>query len=374
LEKIREEFVLHALEPDANIAELCREYSVSRKTAYKWLGRFKTRGIVGLSDLSRRPHSSPIRASGETVLKVLELRRAHARWGPRKLRAVLLRESAPVDVPSERTIARILDRAGEVRSPKRRRRDVVSKPPNEVPCEPNDVWTVDFKGHWQASNGERCEPLTVRDAYSRFVLETRLMKSRSAKSVRSVFQALFEEYGLPLAIQVDNGSPFVSTRSPGGLTTLSAWWVALGIRLVRGRLGHPEDNGGHERMHLDMRYELEDVSQPDLATQQAACERWRKEFNFVRPHEALAMATPAERYRPSPRPYLGPRLPAYAPVMATRRINSCGRLRYRSHLVRVGEGLAGYQVAIEDISDVVVKVHFYEMDLGEFRLSMKKSA
>ena len=369
LEKIREEFVLRALEPEANVAELCREYGISRKTAYKWLARFKARGVAGLCDLSRRPHSSPIQASGEAVLSVLEQRRAHARWGPRKLRRVLLRGMAPSEVPSERTIARILDRAGEVRSPRRLKRTAPKSAPDAMPLEPNDVWTVDFKGYWNAGNGERCEPLTVRDAYSRFVFETRLMRDRSTASVRSIFHGLFKEYGLPRAIQMDNGSPFASTRAPGGMTALSAWWVALGVRLVRGRLGHPEDNGGHERMHLDMRYEVEDVAEKDFAAQQQACDRWRKEFNYVRPHEALGMATPAECYRASPRPYDGVRQPEYPLLMPIRRVNSNGRFRFRSHLVRAGKGLAGYDIAVEEVSETVIKVRFYDLDLGEFRLS-----
>jgi putative transposase len=369
LEKVREEFVLRALEPNANVAELCRAYGVSRKTGYRWIGRFKITGIAGLSDASRRPHTSPVRATGDAVLNVLEERRDHPRWGPRKLRAVLLRRMQAIDVPSERTIARILERAGEVRSPKRRRRDTPRAATAEVLAEPNDVWTVDFKGHWSSVDGARCEPLTIRDGCSRFIFEIRLMRDRRAESVRKVFHRLFKEYGLPRAIQVDNGTPFVSTRAPGGLTTLSAWWVSLGIRLVRGRLGHPEDNGGHERMHLDMRYELEDVAASDFEAQQLACDRWRKEFNNVRPHEALGMATPAERYRPSPRVYTGSRKASYPIPMMTRRIHASGRFRYRNRLVRVGTGLSGHEIGIEAINEMTIRVRFYEMDLGEFRLS-----
>lgn len=187
VEKVRENFVLKALEPHANVAELCREYSVSRKTGYKWIERFTARGLAGLADLSRRPRASPVQVTGEAVLHVLEQRRAHARWGPRKLRRVLLRQLAPAEFPSERTIARILDRAGEIRSPKRRPRTAPTSPPDEIPVEPNDLWTLDFKGYWTTTGGEKCEPLTVRDAYSRFVLQARLMKSRSGDSVRREF-------------------------------------------------------------------------------------------------------------------------------------------------------------------------------------------
>ena len=256
----REEFVLRALEPGANIAALCREAGISRKTGYKWINRFKEKGRVGLQDLSRRPRNSPLRASGEAALQVIELRQAHPTWGPKKLHAILLRASDLDEVPSVRTIARIIDRAGLVKKRKRRRQPAApTDAPNAVQAVPNDLWTVDFKGWWRTRDGRRAEPLTVRDGASRYLLCAELMESTAGAAVRPVFERLFQRYGLPSAIQVDNGAPFASTRSRAGLTTLSAWWVSLGIEVIRGRPGHPQDNGGHERMHLDVRYEVEDV-------------------------------------------------------------------------------------------------------------------
>lgn len=367
--KLRHEFVLKALEPHANIAELCRETGISRKTGYKWIQRFRESGLEGLQDLSRRPHRSPLRASGEAVMRLLELRGAHPRWGPKKLRVVLGRELDADEVPSIRTISRVLERAGEVRA---QRRAQPAAAPTEKPSPdvegPNDLWTIDFKGWWNARDGARCEPLTVRDDWSRMVLCAQLMDEPGADGVRKELERLFENHGLPKAILADNGPPFAMTRARCGMTTLSAWWVSLGIRLLRSRPGHPQDNGGHERMHLDLRYEVEDIGADDRLAQQAALDRWRHEFNHVRPHEALAQRTPAEVYRSSPRRFKGSRTPRYAPPLAARIVASSGRIRFRGHFVRVGSGFRGYQVGVEPIGESAVRIQFYELDLGRFQL------
>ena len=208
--KLRHEFVLKALEPFANISALSREYGISRKTAYKWIRRFKEYGVAGLEDLSRRPHNSPLRASGDVVLKILELKTQYPRWGPKKLHAVLGRFIEEDEVPSVRTVARVLDRAGLIT--RRRRKPPLAGRPSDAPqvdCDsPNDWWTVDFKGWWSAKDGARCEPLTVRDAATRYVLCAQLMESTGAVAVRAAFERVFEKYGLPKTIQVDNGPPF----------------------------------------------------------------------------------------------------------------------------------------------------------------------
>jgi transposase InsO family protein len=162
---------------------------------------------------------------------------------------------------------------------------------------PNDAWTVDFKGWWKARDGRRCEPLTVRDAFSRYVLALRILPRSDTDGVRAVFEELFERHGLPKVIQSDNGVPFAAGRSLAGLTKLSAWWVSLGIDIVRSRLGKPQDNRAHERMHADIAIELEAQAAHSLRAQQKACDEWRVEFNHVRPHEALDMQTPADVYR-----------------------------------------------------------------------------
>jgi len=364
--KLRAEFVLKALEPEACMAELCREFGISRKTGYKWLARFRARGMRGLDDLSRRPHQSPLRASGEGVLRVIEMRQRHPSWGPKKLHVVLKREPTLKQVLSVRTIARILSRAGEVLSKRRipSQQDVSTTAPQIRADTANETWTVDFKGWWRSNNGEHCEPLTVRDAASRFVLCADLVQSRGTEPIRLIFQALFEKYGLPACIHVDNGSPFACTRSRGGLTRLSAWWVSLGIRVERGRPGCPQDNGAHERMHADISCELQMHAADTKELQQAALDEWRHEFNHVRPHESLQQQTPATHYVHSSRPFRGPRCAVY-PGCQVRKVATTGIVKCKGKRFRVGQGLAGFDVGLLPLGEGTFRLFFYELNLGE---------
>jgi putative transposase len=369
--KLREEFVLKVMEPGACMAQLCREAGVSRQTGYKWLRRFRSEGIAGLTDQSRRPRSSRLRVSGEVVLQVLALRDKHG-WGPKKLRKLLeKRLSAPDEVPSQRTIARILDRADRTRK-RRVRFHPASRPadaPNPTVEDCNDLWTVDFKGWWLAANRERCEPLTVRDAHSRYVLQTALLSSTQTALVRREFERLFTRHGLPRAIQSDNGSPFGSTRALCGLTQLAAWWVSLGIKVVYSRPAHPQDNGGHERVHVDM-LGLQERSAPTRQHQQVLCDAWRQEFNHVRPHEALGMKTPAEMYRPSPRK-LGAKIVerSYPPGTELVRVYGNGLFRRGKKLYAASRALKGHRIAlVPKPGDARMTVWFYGMVLGEIDL------
>jgi transposase InsO family protein len=220
---LREEFVLRAKAPGAIVAALCRECGISRKTGYKWLARYDARGVEGLADLSRRPRRA-VETSGEVVLRLAALRCAYPRWGPKTLRHLLTKQGV-ADVPSVKTVARILERLGEprLRAPRRAGPAALDRQaPRHVIEAPNDVWTVDFKGWWKTRGGEHCEPLTVRDAFSRYVLCCKVMTSTAMLGVREAFERLFQQYGLPAVIHVDNGSPFGSTRARGGLTQLSA--------------------------------------------------------------------------------------------------------------------------------------------------------
>jgi len=360
---VREQFILRAKSPNASISGLCREFKISRKTGYKWLQRFEERGVEGLRDQSRRPLVS-LRVTGETVLRVLELHGKY-RWGPKKLHALLRREKIE-HVPSARTIARILRRAGF--GPKRRRLEripsaVSTKAPSVVAEAPNDVWTVDFKGYWRAGNGERCEPLTVRDAFSRCVLCARILKSHATELVRLEFERIFREFGVPKVLQFDNGEPFAAVQGRGAITRLSAWWVSLGIRLVRSRPAKPQDNGAHERMHGDIMREVESKPAQSRLAQQRALTMWRKRFNDVRPHEALGMRTPSELYRRSERIYVGPSAPTYAEGWLVRRVSAKGLVKIEGAQIFIGEGLGGQEIGLEPV-DNGHRVWFYEIDLG----------
>lgn len=367
---LRREFVLAAVAPRANVSQLCRDFGVSRNNAYKWIRRFRQEGEAGLEDRSRRPRNS-VGTSGETVLRLLELRRQYPKWGPKKLRVLMLGKPDSGDVPSVKTIARILDRAGEprIRKVRRRLRLVTRQLDKLVVNAPNDVWTVDFKGWWRTIDGKRYEPLTVRDAFSRCVLCLQMLGSMSAEVVKPAFDKLFEAVGLPRVIRVDNGAPFACTSAPAGLSRLSAWWTSLGIRVSFSRPAHPQDNGSHERMHLDVAYELEADPAGSAMLQQRAADRWRRQFNEVRPHEALGMKTPAALYVRSSRRHRGVRTPAYPATYAVRRVTRQGCVRYAGKVVFISESVVGFDVAVRKTRPGRLKVKFYELDLGSFDLA-----
>jgi len=244
--------------------------------------------------------------------------------------------------------------------------------PRVVALGPNDLWTVDFKGWWKAGDGSRCEPLTVRDAYSRFVLELGLLPSTKTSHVRRVFEELFKRWGLPKAIQSDNGPPFASLRALGGLTQLSAWWVSLGIEVVRSRPGTPTDNGAHERMHADVSVEIQAEAAQTRKLQQAACDEWRAEFNHVRPHEALDMKTPAEVYKPSSRQLATAPVARHVGGMKLVRVGKSGHIatRDRAALLYLGVALATYQVGLDEREDGYSYVWFFDRLLGRFKRGM----
>ena len=306
-----------ATERGAKLAPLCREFGITRPTGRKWRQQFLERGPDGLEEESRRPKTSPLAVAEDLVAAVLEARDAHPSWGPKKIHQLLRRRFGD-STPSRSTVARMLRRFGRIQ--RRRARPLVSvveKAPSVSADNPNDLWTVDFKGWWKSHDGDRCEPLTVRDACSRFVLTVTLTRT-SVEHVKPVFEALFRKHGLPAAIQCDNGCPFIHVRARAGLSRLSAWWVSLGIRIVRSRPGCPQDNGGHERMHRDIAREIESRPADTLVGQQRLLDKWRQEFNHVRPHERLAGNT-----RPSS--------PSLQYAGGSEHIRACadGRLRQR---------------------------------------------
>lgn len=367
---LRREFVLAATSPGANVSELCRKYGVSRTNGYKWISRFRREGEPGLEERSRRPKSIS-GTDGEVVLQIIELRRRYPKWGAKKVRQLLIRKISVDETPSAKTIARILDRAGEprVRKPRTRLRVVLREHQPLVAKASNDVWTVDFKGWWRTGDRRRFEPLTVRDAFSRYVLCIEMLGSIRADIVKPAFERLFESCGLPRIIRVDNGAPFACTSAPAGLSKLSAWWTALGIRVSFGRPAHPQDNAAHERMHADVAGELEAHPADSLPIQQLAADRWRSEFNEVRPHEALGMKTPAELYVRSPRRYRGIQSPRYAAGHAVRRVDHNGCVRYLGSVVFISESLVGYDLALRRTRRGRLLVHFYELNIGLFDLA-----
>jgi transposase InsO family protein len=366
---LKMEFVEQAVAPGARMSRLCREYGISRETGYKWLNRFKREGYDGLEERSRRPMSSPLATAEDVVVEILSLREAYPRRGPKKL-FVQLQRKLGAQTPSEATIARVLRRFGLVRRrSKFRRLSLVERAPTMRATACNEVWTVDFKGWWRARDGERCEPLTVRDAFSRYVLAIEVLQSPSMEAVRAIFQRLFCRYGLPATIQCDNGTPFINVQSRGGLTKLSAWWVSLGIKVVRSRPGCPQDNGGHERMHRDMSEDLQASPAGSVAAEQRACDRWRQDFNRSRPHEALKGKVPAEVYRRSDRKPRHTKF-LYPSHWIVRTVTDKGHVNVRHAQFTGGTALVRQRVALEPIGGSQYRLWFRDLDLGVVELPL----
>ncbi len=358
----RIEFALKAMQT-LNFRALCQEYGISAKTGYKWKERFIGEGLGGMEEESRRPKSSPRQLPEEELCEIVRLKLAHPSWGPRKIRELYLRRHG--EVASESTFKRVLERAGLTQKRRRRRATEAGRlSSGRRAAAANEVWTADFKGWWRDGTG-RCEPLTVRDEYSRYVLEVRALADARSQSVRNNFERLFERHGLPQAIRSDNGVPFASVKALLGLSRLSAWWVALGIDLERGRPGHPQDNGAHERMHGDISREVEAVG----GSGQEALDLWRQSFNYERPHEALGMRCPGEVYVRSQRQYEGTPEDLDYPQMCVRRVNPRGMISLDGEALFLSTALSGWSVGLKPIAADLMEVWFGRLLLGQVDLS-----
>lgn len=365
---IRTKFAAKAQKSD-NFSELCREFNISRKTGYKWLEIYEKDGPGGMGDASRRPKSHANSLTEEVICRIVLLRNAHPTWGARKLQEVYRR--AHKEAPSESSVKRVLERCGLV---KKRRTRGAKTTGNIIrtgikAAAPNDVWTIDFKGYWYDANG-KSNPFTVRDEFSRYVLELRHLPNGTGESVKSCMIRLFKEHGLPQAIRSDNGTPFACTRSVLGISKLSAWWLTLGIELERSRPGKPQDNGGHERMHADVMREIEGLAKSgnkalkqDPGARQASFDIWRKEFNDDRPHEAIGMRMPKEVYKPSTRLYDAEEFDIEYDGMERRSVQPEGSFKFEYNRYFVSTSLAGYDVGLKFV-DGRYEVYFCQLLMG----------
>jgi putative transposase len=371
----RVEFLLRVIPGVEDFATLCREYGISRKTGYKWKERFLAEGIPGLCDQSRRPAHSPSEVSEAMVCAIIRLKLAHPSWGGRKIRAVLSRSLPAGELPSETSFKRVLARAGLVQR-RRRRRPAEQGARVQTPTRaerPNQVWTIDFKGWWRTRDRARFEPLTVRDDYSRYVLCAQALANARTETVQEQLARVFDRFGCPEIIRSDNGSPFAASRSPLGLSRLSAWWVTLGINLDRIAPGRPDQNGGHERMHRDLAREVESCAADDSTQQQAQLDVWRQTFNEQRPHEAIGMRTPAEVYQRSPRKFDSSRVELeYPSGYAVRKVQRQGTICIGSRHISISEALGGYQVGLEPAGASRWAVWFCRLRLGELDCTTEK--
>lgn len=368
MKDVRKEFALKALAAGANLTALCLEYGVTRKTGREWRERARLEGINRLAERSRRPLSSPTQLSEAVVCQLIRLKVAYPHWGPEKIRDVYLH--AHGERLGISSCHRVLQAAGFVQPRRRRvRRAATVVVGAVVPRAPNDVWTIDFKGWWRLRDGQRCEPLTVRDAFTKYILAASVVPDATGLTIGREFERLFALYGLPKVIKSDNGAPFACTSVPQGLSRLSAGWVALGIELEHSRPGHPQDNPAHERMHKDIQAEVASKVQVDRRAQQAALDLWRCEYNEIRPHQTLGGRRPADLYTKSPRPWSAATvLLDYGPGFLTRKVSVIGNIHYQGRPIFISTALAGWEVGLRILSPTQLEVWFNYLLLGSVDL------
>lgn len=365
----RTRFIAALLE-GGEMAETCRQFGISRKTGYKWWSRYDGAGPDGLNDLSRAPHQCPHRVDDELVRRILELRRQHPTWGPKKLRKKLETIAPSEAWPSRSTFAAILKRHGLVAPRRRRSRVPAYQQPFIGAGEPNAIWTADFKGDFVTADRTRCYPLTIADCRSRFLLRCQALTRTSTEQCEPIFKAAFKEYGMPLAIRTDNGAPFAA-RGFTGLTRLSVWFIKLGIVPERIEPGHPEQNGRHERMHRTLKEETAAPPKATFSLQQKAFNAFQHEFNQERPHEALDMETPASVYAPSPRPFPDRIEPATydRSEYEVRKVSGIGVIAFDKRTLFISRALAGEHVGLRycGSSTWVVRYRFRDLALLDMR-------
>jgi transposase InsO family protein len=344
----RMRFVVAVQKQEEPFAAVCRQFGVSRRVGYKWLARFELEGAAGLFDRSRAPLHQPQRMADDIAKRCLEVRRAHPTWGPIKVRAYLERKSGQTEWPAASTIGELFDREGLTVKRKLRRRS----PPSSAPfagCEAaNDTWCIDFKGWFLTGDGQRCEPLTITDAHSRYLLRCQALARTDTDHVWPVLDAAFREFGLPNYLRSDNGSPFAS-RGAGGLSRLSVRLIKAGVTPERIAPGKPQQNGRHERMHLTL---LQEVANPPARNMREQLERLRsfqQLYNEERPHQALDNATPSDRYQASARRFDGVlRKPDYDDDQEVRSVRHNGDIKWQGSTIYINEALIGEPVGLTE--------------------------
>lgn len=365
----RREFIILASHEGANVSRLCERFGISRKTGYKWLARHKAEGEAGLIDRSRRPRR--LRAPTPRAMEqaIVDVRSEHPAWGGRKIAAVLQRRGYnPADVPAPSTITRILHRHTLVDPLESVKREPMRR--FERPT-PNDLWQMDFKGEFRTGDGRWCYPLTLLDDHSRYALCLQACVNQKRWTVQQQLTRLFERYGLPWQMLMDNGIPWANPRRVGGYTRLSVWLMRLGIKVSNGRPYHPQTQGKEERFHRTLDVELlQDRSFRDSQDAQRQFDPWRHTYNQHRPHQALAMAVPAERYQPSIRPMPATLPPvAYGEIDEVRQVNRVGQLSFQGRTFKLSEAFGGERMGLRPTrEDGVWEVYFSSFHVGQINV------
>jgi len=364
VEEARLRFVARLLDGE-KMAALCAEFGISRKTGYKIFDRYKECGLHGLTDRSRRPYRHANRLPPAIEDWIVRLKREYPAWGAPKIRARLRLRCPEVQCPAISTVHAVLDRHGLVTRRGRTREHLQGTGLSE-PTAPNDLWCADYKGEFMLADRCYCYPLTVTDFASRYLLLCEALSTTQERFAFTAFERLFLERGLPRAIRTDNGVPFGSGGALYGLSKLAVWWLRLGIQIERIRPGHPEQNGRHERMHLTLKREATKPAAANVLQQQARFDAFVTQFNQERPHQALGMQTPAERYTPAPRPYRGLAPLSYPWHDWTATVTHCGRICRHHRKINLSQVFAGQLVGVRQETDRIWLVSFMHYDLGYF--------
>ena len=360
----RLKFIARLLDGE-QMAPLCREFGISRKTGYKILTRYNKVGLEGLTDRSRRPyrHANQLPSQIETL--ITRLKEDKPNWGAPKIRERLARLYPDVHTPAISTVHAVLDRHGLVKR-RTRRRNRAEGTTLSRPAQPNELWCADYKGEFMLADRRYCYPLTITDFASRYLIACEALHTTKEAYAFSVFEGVFKEFGLPRAIRTDNGVPFASPNALFGLSRLSVWWLRLGIEIERIKPGNPQQNGRHERMHLTLKLETTKPAAQNFLQQQARFDDFIDCYNNERPHQALNMQCPAERYQPSSRPYRGlPDLdyPLHDKAVT---VTTCGRICFNRQKINLSQVFAGQTVGIKQTEDRIWLVSFMDYDLGYF--------
>lgn len=360
----RLKFIARLLDGDT-MSELCREFGVSRKTGYKILNRYNTCGLQGLTDRSRRPYRQANQLPVQIETLIVRLKQDRPNWGAPKIRERLARLYPDVHRPAISTVHAVLDRHGLV-TRRRGRRNRAKGTPLSRPGQPNDLWCADYKGEFMLADKRYCYPLTITDFDSRYLIACEALSSTKEDYAFSVFESTFKEFGLPRAIRTDNGVPFASPNALFNLSKLSVWWLRLGIEIERIKPGNPQQNGRHERMHLTLKLETTKPAAGNALQQQGKFDDFIDCYNNERPHQALGMQYPAERYVPSTRPYQGLPELDYPLHDKTVTVTTCGRICFNRQKINLSQVFAGQNVGIKQVSERIWLVTFMDYDLGYF--------
>jgi putative transposase len=364
VEEKRKQFILEARQGIVSISDLCHAYDISRTTAYKWLDRFEIEGEAGLSDRSRARKAQSHQTPQEIVDLILNLKLKYPKWGAKKLKPTLEEEFPYFDWPSLSTFNDILSRNGLVVPRKLRKRLPIRTAPLAHCGLPNDVWCADFKGWFLTQNGEKCEPFTLTDGNSRFLLRCLQIYSNDEKHVWAVLDHAFREYGLPLYLRTDNGPPF-ATCGAGRLSRLSVKLIKAGVMPDWIAPGKPQQNGRHERMHQTLKSETANPPQFNLEKQAIKLDEFREYYNFIRPHEALEQKTPGSIYHPSERQWRGRLVsPEYGTGIKVGRVKSCGKLSFSGEEIYIARSLENEPIGLKEIENGIFEVSYGPIFLG----------